>query len=114
MLLRILRPAYNSFAHAREGYVRPVVMAFAIIFVSTNLVASERPDSFADHVEKLSPAVVNISTTTVVDDGQAMDMPQFPPGRHSKNFSKILVIIIGNGRLSHLDRVSSLMMKALL
>ena len=71
-----------------KSYVRLVVMAFAIIFVSTNLFASERPDSFADQVEKLSPAVVNISTTTVVNDGQAMDMPQFPPGSPFEEFFK--------------------------
>ena len=80
----------------------PVVMAFAIIFGSTNLFASERPDSFADQVEKLSPAVVNISTTTVVNDGQAMDMPQFPPGSPFEEFLKILARIIGNERPNHL------------
>ena len=88
MLLRMLRPAHNSLEHAGKSYMRPVVMAFAIIFVSTNLFASERPDSFADQVEKLSPAVVNISTTTIVNDGQAMDMPQFPPGSPFEEFFK--------------------------
>ena len=88
MLLRMLRPAHNSLGHAGKSYMRSVVMAFAIIFVSTNLFASERPDSFADQVEKLSPAVVNISTTTIVNDGQAMDMPQFPPGSPFEEFFK--------------------------
>ncbi len=88
MLLRMLRPTHNSGAHVGKRFVRPMVMAFAIIFVSTNLFASERPDSFADQVEKLSPAVVNISTTTVVNDGQAMDMPQFPPGSPFEEFFK--------------------------
>ena len=78
MMLRMLRLAHNSPAHAWKSNVSLVFMAFAIIFVSSNLFASERPDSFADQVEKLSPAVVNISTTTVVNDGQSMDMPQFP------------------------------------
>ena len=88
MLLRMLRPTHNSVAHVGKKYMRPVVMAFAIIFISTNLFASERPDSFADQVEKLSPAVVNISTTTIVNDGQAMDMPQFPPGSPFEEFFK--------------------------
>ena len=88
MLLRMLRPTHNSVAHVGKSYVRPVVMAFAIIFASTNLFASERPDSFADQVEKLSPAVVNISTTTIVNDGQAMEMPQFPPGSPFEEFFK--------------------------
>ena len=88
MLLRMLRPTHNSVAHVGKSYMRPVVMAFVIIFISTNLFASERPDSFADQVEKLSPAVVNISTTTIVNDGQAMDMPQFPPGSPFEEFFK--------------------------
>jgi len=88
MLLRMLRPTHNSGAHVGKSFMRPMLMAFAIIFVSSNLVASERPDSFADQVEKLSPAVVNISTTTVVNDGQAMDMPQFPPGSPFEEFFK--------------------------
>jgi serine protease Do len=88
MLLRMLRPAHNSVAHVGKSYMRPAVMAFAIIFISTNLFASERPESFADQVEKLSPAVVNISTTTIVNDGQAMDMPQFPPGSPFEEFFK--------------------------
>ncbi|MGB1758155.1 MAG: DegQ family serine endoprotease [Candidatus Puniceispirillaceae bacterium] len=88
MLLRMLRPTHNSVAHVGKSYLRPVVMAFAIILISNNLFASERPDSFADQVEKLSPAVVNISTTTIVNDGQAMDMPQFPPGSPFEEFFK--------------------------
>jgi serine protease Do len=51
-------------------------------------VAGERPDSFADQVERLSPAVVNISTTTIVNDGQGMEMPQFPPGSPFEEFFK--------------------------
>ena len=88
MLLKMLRPAHNSLAHVGQRSVRLVVVAFAIMFVSTNLGAAERPESFADQVEKLSPAVVNISTTTVVNDGQAMDMPQFPPGSPFEEFFK--------------------------
>ena len=88
MLLRMLRPTHNSVAHVGKSYMHPAVMAFAIMFVSTNLFASERPESFADQVEKLSPAVVNISTTTIVNDGQAMDMPQFPPGSPFEEFFK--------------------------
>ena len=88
MLLRVLRPTHNLVTYVGKSFMRPVVMAFAIIFISTNLFAAERPDSFADQVEKLSPAVVNISTTTIVNDGQAMDMPQFPPGSPFEEFFK--------------------------
>jgi serine protease Do len=58
------------------------------MFVSFELSASQRPDSFADKVEKLSPSVVNISTTTIVSDGPSADMPQFPPGSPFEEFFK--------------------------
>jgi serine protease Do len=56
------------------------------MFTTLNVSAAERPDSFADQVEQLSPAVVNISTTTIVNDAPAMDMPQFPPGSPFEDF----------------------------
>ena len=41
--------------------------ALALMFiVAQTLVAQARPDSLADLVEEVSPAVVNISTSTVV------------------------------------------------
>ena len=88
MVLRMLRPTRTPVVNVRKAFVQPVVMAFVTIFVSSTLFAADRPDSFADQVEKLSPAVVNISTTTVVNDGQAMDMPQFPPGSPFEEFFK--------------------------
>nr|WP_306432602.1 DegQ family serine endoprotease [Tistrella bauzanensis] len=43
--------------------------------------ARPAPESFADLVEKLTPAVVNISTTQSVEvQGPQIPMPQFPPG----------------------------------
>ena len=88
MLLKMSCQAQKTLVYTSKNSVRWMIMAFAIFFVSTNLFALERPDSFADQVEKLSPAVVNISTTTVVNDGQAMDMPQFPPGSPFEEFFK--------------------------
>jgi len=88
MLVRLLRPASGSIAKMQRNIMTPVVLAFAIIFVSFSVNAGERPESFADQVEKLSPAVVNISTTTIINDGQAMDMPQFPPGSPFEEFFK--------------------------
>ena len=88
MVLRMLRPIHNPGVNVRKAFVQPVIMAFVTIFVSSTLFAADRPDSFADQVEKLSPAVVNISTTTVVNDGQSMDMPQFPPGSPFEEFFK--------------------------
>lgn len=73
MLMRLLRPL-------------PALAGAAIMFVTLDISAAERPDSFADQVEQLSPAVVNISTTTIVNDGPTMDMPQFPPGSPFEEF----------------------------
>jgi len=44
--------------------------------------ARSAPDSFADLAEKLLPAVVNISTTHIVEgeDQRDLGLPQFPPG----------------------------------
>ena len=40
-------------------------LAFVLVLAQA-LVAQARPDSFADLAEKISPAVVNITTSTVV------------------------------------------------
>ena len=73
MLMRLLRPL-------------PALAGAAIMFVTLDVSAAERPDSFADQAEALSPAVVNISTTTIVNDGPSADMPQFPPGSPFEDF----------------------------
>ena len=59
-----------------------------VIFAMTISQAMARPDSFADLAERLSPAVVNISTTTVVSRGNPQDIPQFPPGSPFEEFFK--------------------------
>ena len=56
-------------------------------FIAGPAIADERPDSFATLAEKLSPAVVNISTTMVIGQ-QAEDLPQFPPGSPFEDFFK--------------------------
>lgn len=38
------------------------------------------PESFADLAEKLTPAVVNISTAQTVSGGSGVPLPEFPPG----------------------------------
>ena len=75
MLMKMLRPM-------------PALAGLAIMFMTLEVGAADRPDSFADQVERLSPAVVNISTTTIVNEGPAMDMPQFPPGSPFEDFFK--------------------------
>ena len=75
MLMRMLRPM-------------PALAGLVIMFMTLEAGAADRPESFADQVERLSPAVVNISTTTIVNGGPKMDMPQVPPGSPFEDFFK--------------------------
>jgi len=88
MFSRLLHPSQHAQSLSKKMFLAPITAFFVITFVSLNLDASERPLSFADQAESLSPAVVNISTTTVVNDGPSMDMPQFPPGSPFEEFFK--------------------------
>ena len=64
-----------------------VVMAGLLIFTVMTMpaFANDRPQSFADLAEALSPSVVNISTTTVVGESRDDDL-QFPPGSPFEDF----------------------------
>lgn len=70
--------------------IRLMATAFAalLVMVMATSQAFARPDSFADLAERLSPAVVNISTTTVVSRGGGAELPQFPPGSPFEEFFK--------------------------
>lgn len=84
MLMTILRPLINP----TRRIAVPAVASIMITFSAVGGAAADRPESFADQVEQLSPAVVNISTTTIVSEGPGMDMPQFPPGSPFEEFFK--------------------------
>ena len=68
-----------------------LIVNFFILFFSINFInvanAKSAPDSFSDLAEKLSPSVVNISTTTVIDQ-KNREMPSFPPGSPFEDFFK--------------------------
>ena len=64
-----------------------VIKTFVIFFAVNVSHAKSAPDSFADLAEKLSPSVVNISTTTVIED-KSRQMPSFPPGSPFEDFFK--------------------------
>ena len=76
------------FAFPQGRFLVQLMAAFTYLFLALSASAADRPASFADQVEALSPAVVNISTTTVVNDGAGVDMPQFPPGSPFEEFFK--------------------------
>ena len=46
------------------------------------------PSSFADLVEKLSPAVVSIASTTIIENNSQNQIPQFPEGSPFDEFFK--------------------------
>ena len=67
----------------RNGIIVLILNAFLFAF-PTNLEARGTPNGFADLVEKLAPAVVNIATTMVVER-QTPPSP-FPPGSPFERF----------------------------
>jgi serine protease Do len=59
-----------------------------LMFLTIGIAHSKgAPDSFADLAEKLSPSVVNISTTTIIEQ-KSREMPSFPPGSPFEDFFK--------------------------
>ena len=61
---------------------------FLLLFFSASIAHSNSvPESFADLADKLSPSVVNISTTTVIEQ-KSREMPSFPPGSPFEDFFK--------------------------
>ncbi len=84
MMMTILQSLYG----ASRRIPAPAAVSIMITLHSFGALAANRPGSFADQVEMLSPAVVNISTTTIVNQGPGMDMPQFPPGSPFEEFFK--------------------------
>lgn len=55
------------------------------VLLAQSLAAQERPESFADLAEEVSPAVVNITTSTVTERGTG-PMPQVPEGSPLEDF----------------------------
>jgi serine protease Do len=56
------------------------VLVLGLIAAAPTALARPAPDSFAELAERLSPAVVNISTSQKVERPDMDQMPQFPPG----------------------------------
>jgi len=73
----------------RRGGFRVLAFAAATLLWTTAAVAKAGPDSLADLVENLVPAVVNISTTqTIKGQRPGVEIPQFPPGSPFEQFFK--------------------------
>merc|ERR1712224_720382 len=64
----------------KHNYNYKLIINIFIFLFSINFAnAKSAPESFADLAEKLSPSVVNISTTTVIEQ-KSRQMPSIPPG----------------------------------
>jgi len=74
---------------SKPTFMRPFVTMMSVVAFVITIVPvhahSDRPESFADLAEQLSPAVVNISTTTVIENNNNF-VPQFPPGSPFEDF----------------------------
>lgn len=66
-----------------------VTLLAVVVFGMPSAEAKSAPESFADLADRLLPAVVNISTSQVIEGRSgAPDMPQFPPGSPFEEFFK--------------------------
>jgi len=87
---------------SKPNFMRPFVTMMSVVAFVITIVPvhahSDRPESFADLAEQLSPAVVNISTTTVIENNNNF-VPQFPPGSPLRIFWMISEIAAGNAKL---------------
>ena len=64
------------------------VLVFCFVFVYSSI-SQSLPSSFADLVEKLSPAVVSIASTTIIENSDPQNqMPRFPEGSPFDEFFK--------------------------
>ncbi|MCG6884029.1 MAG: Do family serine endopeptidase [Silicimonas sp.] len=68
------------------SYVWPIILGIALLLAQTLAAAAQsRPDTFADLAEKVSPSVVNITTTTTVATN-AQPGPIVPDGSPFEDF----------------------------
>jgi serine protease Do len=86
-LVRAVAPALNSFGGA-PGRGLMLLVAFGFATAPGAGAAGPPPVSFAEIVERVAPAVVNISTTKAMTRGQIPDFPfpEPPPGSPFEDF----------------------------
>ena len=77
----------NFYGLIRKSSNLLVIYSFFLFFTVSIAHSNSVPESFADLAEKLSPSVVNISTTTVIEQ-KSREMPSFPPGSPFEDFFK--------------------------
>ena len=68
--------------------MRFLFISLVIIFLALKSYGRSVPDSFADLVENLIPAVVSIASTTIIKQQPEQVIPQFPEGSPFDEFFK--------------------------
>ena len=74
-----------------KTFIKFATLACFVVVAAAGLSPAQAkgaPESFADLADKLLPAVVNISTTQVIQNRGGQEMPQFPPGSPFEDFFK--------------------------
>jgi serine protease Do len=77
---------FEAKRRARASWLLSVVGAFLLAVVAGPGQAAVPPPTFADIVERIAPAVVNISTTKALAAGESFPFPQPPPGSPFEDF----------------------------
>lgn len=67
---------------------RLLCAAILAVYLQTSAAMASAPESFADLAEAALPAVVNVSTTQLVDVKQQLVLPEFPEGSPMEEFLK--------------------------
>src|SRR5690606_27144302 len=83
--------ANGAASQRRSSALRAVALVAAVVAMPLAAFARQAPETFADLAEEVLPAVVNISTTQMVNrdsDGDRQEMPQLPPGSPFEDFFK--------------------------
>ena len=81
----------NTKAMILNTVFKPTFFVIAVVLTlgfQAPAYAKAAPESFADLADRLLPAVVNISTTQVIESRTPQEMPQFPPGSPFEEFFK--------------------------
>ena len=78
-----------------------VVLTFIFVSLSFQALSKSAPKSFADLAERLSPSVVNISTTTIIEDRKIITQI-FHLAHHLKSsLNNLKTQIKVKGKLNH-------------
>jgi len=92
----------NAYSNVVIRHLAVVVLGIALavpMFGPTVAHAKAAPSSFADLAARLLPAVVNISTTQLIESKATLpNMPQFPPGSPFEGFFKDFLDKNGHGK----------------